>query len=171
MNRINDQKQNKKKKSNPLAFIIALILIIAQIADTAKADGAGVIIAFIVIIAVIACFIPLIIRKMKSGSSANSGLDKLRENAAGYRNAATAARERANARSASPEIGRSRTGVRLNAAPEEHSHDRAAGYEDFSCTPDEHWKKQLDGFLANGIIDRAEYRFLMKKRSGEAYYR
>lgn len=28
----------------------------------------------------------------------------------------------------------------------------------------EHWKQQLDGLLANGTIDRAEYRALMKRK-------
>ena len=28
----------------------------------------------------------------------------------------------------------------------------------------EHWKKQLDGFLEAGIIDRSEYRVLQERR-------
>lgn len=31
-------------------------------------------------------------------------------------------------------------------------------------SPREHWKQQLDGLLANGTIDRAEYRALMKRK-------
>ena len=31
------------------------------------------------------------------------------------------------------------------------------------CTPQEHWKEQLDGLLANGTIDRSEYRELLKQ--------
>lgn len=31
-------------------------------------------------------------------------------------------------------------------------------------SPEEHWKQQLDGLLANGTIDRAEYRALLKHR-------
>lgn len=31
-------------------------------------------------------------------------------------------------------------------------------------TPQEHWKQQLDGLLANGTIDRAEYRALLNHR-------
>ena len=44
-----------------------------------------------------------------------------------------------------------------------HSHDRLQGYRgDEDKT--EHWKKQLDGFLEAGIIDRAEYRTLLERR-------
>jgi hypothetical protein len=44
-----------------------------------------------------------------------------------------------------------------------HSHDRLQGYRgDEDKT--EHWKKQLDGFLAAGIIDRSEYRVLLERR-------
>ena len=46
---------------------------------------------------------------------------------------------------------------------EAHSHDRLQGYRgDEDKT--EHWKKQLDGFLAAGIIDRNEYRALLERR-------
>lgn len=31
-------------------------------------------------------------------------------------------------------------------------------------SPKEHWKQQLDGLLANGTIDRAEYRALMNRK-------
>ncbi len=44
-----------------------------------------------------------------------------------------------------------------------HSHDRLQGYRgDEDQT--EHWKKQLDGFLEAGIIDRSEYRVLLERR-------
>ena len=45
-----------------------------------------------------------------------------------------------------------------------HSHDRLSGYTDGSCGDEEHWRKQLDGFLAAGIIDRSEYKVLLEKR-------
>ncbi|MBR2582530.1 MAG: hypothetical protein IKD61_03985 [Oscillospiraceae bacterium] len=44
-----------------------------------------------------------------------------------------------------------------------HSHDRLQGYAGNESST-EHWKKQLDGFLAAGIIDRSEYRVLMERR-------
>lgn len=31
-------------------------------------------------------------------------------------------------------------------------------------SPQEHWKQQLDGLLANGTIDRAEYRALLNRK-------
>ena len=31
-------------------------------------------------------------------------------------------------------------------------------------SPQEHWKQQLDGLLANGTIDRAEYKALLNRR-------
>ena len=43
-----------------------------------------------------------------------------------------------------------------------HSHDRLQGYAGNESSA-EHWKKQLDGFLAAGIIDRSEYRVLMER--------
>lgn len=46
-----------------------------------------------------------------------------------------------------------------------HSHDRLSGYTDGSCGDEEHWRKQLDGFLAAGIIDRSEYKVLLEKRN------
>ena len=45
-----------------------------------------------------------------------------------------------------------------------HSHDRVTGYSVGAENPQEHWKKQLDGFLAAGIIDRSEYRVLLERR-------
>lgn len=46
----------------------------------------------------------------------------------------------------------------------EHTHDKL----DFDCynpaeSEDEHYKKQLDGFLQAGIIEKAEYRELWRK--------
>ena len=45
-----------------------------------------------------------------------------------------------------------------------HSHDRITGYTAGTCSDEEHWRKQLDGFLAAGIIERSEYRALLEKR-------
>jgi len=45
-----------------------------------------------------------------------------------------------------------------------HSHDRVTGYQVGTENEQEHWKKQLDGFLAAGIIDRSEYRVLLERR-------
>ena len=45
-----------------------------------------------------------------------------------------------------------------------HSHDQVTGYKLGAESAEEHWKKQLDGFLAAGIIDRSEYRVLMDRR-------
>ena len=44
-----------------------------------------------------------------------------------------------------------------------HSHDRLQGYTG-NESGSEHWKKQLDGFLEAGIIDRSEYRVLLERR-------
>ncbi len=44
-----------------------------------------------------------------------------------------------------------------------HSHDRLQGYRGDESGL-EHWKKQLDGFLEAGIIDRSEYRVLLERR-------
>ena len=44
-----------------------------------------------------------------------------------------------------------------------HSHDRLQGFRGDE-NPAEHWKKQLDGFLEAGIIDRSEYRVLLERR-------
>ena len=44
-----------------------------------------------------------------------------------------------------------------------HSHDRLQGYHGEESGAD-HWKKQLDGFLEAGIIDRSEYRVLLERR-------
>lgn len=46
----------------------------------------------------------------------------------------------------------------------EHNHDRLSGYEDDSCTSEEHWKKQLDDFLSAGIISKQEYAELLEQR-------
>ena len=45
----------------------------------------------------------------------------------------------------------------------QHSHDRLQGYRGEESGMD-HWKKQLDGFLEAGIIDRSEYRVLLERR-------
>ena len=44
-----------------------------------------------------------------------------------------------------------------------HSHDRITGYRGEE-SGSEHWKKQLDGFLEAGIIDRSEYKVLLERR-------
>lgn len=44
-----------------------------------------------------------------------------------------------------------------------HTHDRLQGYTAGACSAEEHWRKQLDSFLAAGIIDRAEYRVLLER--------
>ena len=45
----------------------------------------------------------------------------------------------------------------------QHSHDRLQGYHGEESGAD-HWKKQLDGFLEAGIIDRSEYKALLERR-------
>ena len=45
-----------------------------------------------------------------------------------------------------------------------HSHDQVTGYRLGAEDAQEHWKKQLDGFLEAGIIDRSEYRVLLERR-------
>lgn len=47
-----------------------------------------------------------------------------------------------------------------------HSHDRLSktNAED-TCTVDEHWKNQLDGFFKVGIIDRNEYQVLLRRQA------
>lgn len=64
---------------------------------------------------------------------------------------------------------------------EVHSHDRIDHSSDLKVNPNtgrvesapvrvthhsarEHWKQQLDGLLANGTIDRAEYQALMNRK-------
>ncbi len=44
-----------------------------------------------------------------------------------------------------------------------HSHDRLQGYTGNESGL-EHWKKQFEGFLEAGIIDRSEYRVLLERR-------
>ena len=45
----------------------------------------------------------------------------------------------------------------------QRSHDRLSGYRGDENAAD-HWKKQLDGFLEAGIIDRSEYKVLLERR-------
>lgn len=54
--------------------------------------------------------------------------------------------------------------ARRGGTAAQHSHDRLQGYRGDENNA-EHWKKQLDGFLAAGIIDRSEYRTLLERRS------
>ena len=51
----------------------------------------------------------------------------------------------------------------MSAQSVQHSHDRLSGYHGEESGFD-HWKKQLDGFLEAGIIDRAEYTALLERR-------
>ena len=50
------------------------------------------------------------------------------------------------------------------SAKKEHTHDRtdAVSYDPHESS-DEHYIKQLDGFLASGIIDKAEYSQLIRR--------
>lgn len=47
----------------------------------------------------------------------------------------------------------------------EHSHDRLHPAKSSAVCDDDmtHWKKQLDGFLAAGIIERSEYKTLLER--------
>ena len=56
--------------------------------------------------------------------------------------------------------------LRLKDDLEDHTHNRITGYEDNSCSPEEHWEKQLKIFLKNGIIEREEYNTLLHKYWG-----
>ena len=46
-----------------------------------------------------------------------------------------------------------------------HTHDRLdTSVSAYHCsTQEQHWKEQLDGFLAAGLIDRKEYKILWEK--------
>lgn len=79
-------------------------------------------------------------------------------------------------------IGTILMAAKKKQAPQTHSHDRIDHRSDLKInpqtgkvsstprrmavqhSPQEHWKQQLDGLLANGTIDRAEYRALMNRR-------
>ena len=47
----------------------------------------------------------------------------------------------------------------------DHSHDQLSGYRAGDCTPDEHWRRQLDDFKKAGLIDNDEYHKLLKRGS------
>ena len=53
--------------------------------------------------------------------------------------------------------------ARRGGTAEHHSHDRIQGYVGGESGY-MHWKKQLDGFLAAGLIDRKEYNELLERR-------
>lgn len=60
---------------------------------------------------------------------------------------------------------REKTGsARRGGTAEHHSHDRIQGYAAGGESGYMHWKKQLDGFLAAGLIDRKEYNELLARR-------
>lgn len=53
-----------------------------------------------------------------------------------------------------------------------HSHNRLNQTSVVRCTDGyEHWVNQLNGFLAAGIIDKSEYRVLLKKHPRESFDR
>ena len=47
----------------------------------------------------------------------------------------------------------------------DHSHDQLSGYRAGDCTPDEHWRRQLDDFKKAGLIDNDEYHKLLNRGS------
>ncbi|MBQ6466299.1 MAG: hypothetical protein IJJ43_08535 [Oscillospiraceae bacterium] len=53
---------------------------------------------------------------------------------------------------------------RAPTGAQQHSHDRIQGYTAADENEFLHWKKQLDGFLAAGLIDRKEYNALLERR-------
>lgn len=79
-------------------------------------------------------------------------------------------------------IGAVLLAAKKKQAPQTHTHDRIDHHSDLKInpqtgkvasaprrvaaqhSPQEHWKQQLDGLLANGTIDRAEYRALMNRK-------
>ncbi len=62
----------------------------------------------------------------------------------------------------------SRGAARHGGTSAQHSHDRIQGYTTGAENGYIHWKKQLDGFLAAGIIDRKEYMALLERRKDNA---
>lgn len=53
-----------------------------------------------------------------------------------------------------------------------HSHNRLNQTSVVRCTDGyEHWVNQLNGFLSAGLIDKAEYRVLLKKHPRESFDR
>ena len=54
--------------------------------------------------------------------------------------------------------------VKIKGSKKEHTHDRidTVSY-DVNETEFEHYKKQLDGFLKAGIIEKEEYRLLLRR--------
>jgi hypothetical protein len=58
----------------------------------------------------------------------------------------------------------SRVAAGRKAAGKEHTHDRIDTISyDVNETEAEHYKKQLDGFLKAGIIEKEEYRLLLQR--------
>ena len=60
-------------------------------------------------------------------------------------------------------MSRGTAAARRGGTSAHHSHDRIQGYVGAE-NEYEHWKKQLDSFLAAGLIDRKEYNALLERR-------
>ena len=58
--------------------------------------------------------------------------------------------------------------VKTASRKKEHTHDRTDRVSyDVNETEFEHYKKQLDGFLRAGIIEKEEYRLLLRRYQGK----
>ena len=60
--------------------------------------------------------------------------------------------------------------IRGNSEKKEHTHDRIDSVSyDANETEFQHYKKQLDGFLKAGIIEKEEYRLLLRRYQERGY--
>ena len=159
MDNKNYQQKKKKKGSGFWGLAVLLIIWAVNALDSEKVrrffsrlrwsirtgrldvDDGGVVIAAVAAVFILVClviFVSVLAKKAKE-----KRFDGIRR-APGGRTAGTGSAVRGGSAAA-------------------HSHDQLQGYRGDESSA-EHWKKQLDGFLEAGIIDRSEYRVLLERR-------
>ena len=159
MDNKNKQQPRKKKKGGGLGLLILLAIWLIRSADegalrrlfarlrwkinTGSINSRAAISAIAVVCALFAIIICVSVLAKKAKDKRFDGI----------RRSPGGSAARGGASSVSPMSGQST----------QHSHDRLSGYHGEENGYD-HWKKQLDGFLEAGIIDRSEYRALLERR-------
>ena len=138
-----DNKQPEKSKLISLIVFVAVIMIVnvAELAEDGNPETV-VIVAMLMIIGICVGLFVAVAKKKVGGAAVDK--EEVRQRL-------------------------SKMGFAVKESPE-HSHDRLQSNNTAQvCDEDEytHWKKQLDDFLAAGIIERSEYNALLKRYKTE----
>lgn len=143
-------KKKEKKSGSVWGIVITAAALLASLAD--DPDSSAIVIFLLIVAAVI-----FAVRKAKKKTAKNAPMSAAQKSPS-YTGAARPQPQRTAA--AAPAM-RAKPETRSSAY---HNHDSIAAGGRVAESEQEHWKRQLDGFIQAGLIDREEYRMLLERR-------